>query len=158
MDDESCKKVKIGNGVKSHGRSGWGEVRPHGEEGTETNYKKVKRWAQLRVQSGRWDWAEKRRQDLRIMHVVRFDHSALTSLTTLCTPVHSHVYTHTHTHTCTHACTHACTHTHNTHIHSQNIHSHISSLILQLKTRGTSAPFRLTFNKAGLVRFFCGLL
>ena len=47
MDGESWKKVKIRNGVKSYGRSGWGEVCPGGEEGTETNYDKVKRWAQL---------------------------------------------------------------------------------------------------------------
>ena len=34
---------------------------PGGEEGTETNYDKVKKWAQLhelRVQSGGWYWAE----------------------------------------------------------------------------------------------------
>ena len=37
-------------------------MRPGGEEGTETNYDKIKSWAQLhelRVQSGRWYWVER---------------------------------------------------------------------------------------------------
>ena len=62
MDDENWK-VKIGNGVKSHGRSGWGEVCPGGEEGTETNYDKVKRWAQLSLRFSLVDGIGVKRED-----------------------------------------------------------------------------------------------